>query len=199
MNDSKQIDITGTSNRYKIKKLTAGIDHNKKRVVAGQWTFSEEYYNTNPQLSLLKDIKENSERANMHELILSQLDKKIAGYKQQDVLKKIYDAEKLIKINEVVAKLVNCGLKCFYCKNEVQVLYKVVREMQQWTLDRIDNDKGHFSDNVEISCLECNLKRKKQNSEKFLFTKQIKIIRNEFPPLENPPLEKVEPKMKIHL
>jgi hypothetical protein len=75
----------------------------------------------------------------------------------------------------------------------------VVREMQQWTLDRIDNDKGHFSDNVEISCLECNLKRKKQNSEKFLFTKQIKIIRNEFPPLENPPLEKVEPKMKIHL
>jgi hypothetical protein len=59
-------------------------------------------------------------------------------------------------------------------------LYKLVREMQQWTLDRIDNDRGHFLDNVEISCLECNLKRKKQNSDKFLFTKQIKIVRNDF-------------------
>ena len=180
MNDSKQIDITGTSNRYKIKKLTAGIDHNKKRVVAGQWNFSEEYYAIENQLSLLHDIKENSGHGEMRDLVLSQLDKKIAGYKHQDILKKIYDADKLIKISEVVDKLVNCGLKCFYCRNDVNVLYKVVREMQQWTLDRIDNDKGHFSDNVEIACLECNLKRKKQNSEKFLFTKQIKIIRNDF-------------------
>jgi hypothetical protein len=180
MNDSKQIDITGASNRYKIKKLTAGINHNKKRVVAGQWTFSEEYYNIENQMSLLKDIKENSERASMHELILSQLDKKISGYKQQDIFKKKYDAEKLIKTTEVVDKLVSCGLKCFYCKHDVHVLYKVVREMQQWTLDRIDNDKGHLSENVEISCLDCNLKRKKQNSEKFLFTKQIKIVRNDF-------------------
>jgi hypothetical protein len=199
MNDSKQIDITGRSNRYKIKKLTCGIDHNKKRLVTGQWTFSEEYYNIENQLSLLKDIKENSECASMHELILLQLDKKIAGYKHQDILKKKYDAEKLIKTTEVVDKLISCELKCFYCKNDIHVLYKVVREMQQWTLDRINNDMGHVSDNVEISCLECNLKRKKQNSEKFLFTKQMKIVRNDFHLCEIPLLGNVEPKMKIDL
>jgi hypothetical protein len=180
MNDSKQIDITGTSNRYKIKKLTSGIDHNKKRVVAGDWNFSEKYYNTENQLVLLKDIEDNSDCGQMHDLVISQVEKKIAGYKQQDILKKKYDVEKLIKVNEVVKKLVSCGLKCFYCKNDTHVLYKLVREMQQWTLDRIDNDRGHFLDNVEISCLECNLKRKKQNSDKFLFTKQIKIVRNDF-------------------
>jgi len=180
MNDSKKINITGTSNRYQIKKLTHGIDHNKKRVVAGQWNFTEEYYNIENQMALLQDIRERSERSEMHDLIVSQLDKKIAGYKHQDILKKKYDVEKLIKINEIVAKLVDCELKCFYCKTHVHVLYKLVREMQQWTLDRIDNERGHFSDNVEISCLECNLKRKKQTSEKFLFTKQIKIVRNDF-------------------
>lgn len=180
MNDSKQIDITGTSNRYKIKKLTSGIDHNKKRIISEQWNFSEEYYNIENQISLLQDIKEKSGCGEMHNLILSQLDKKIAGYKQQDVLKKKYDAEKLIKTEDIVIKLVSCELKCFYCKNDTHVLYKIVREMQQWTLDRIDNDLGHFLDNVEISCLECNLKRKKQNIDKFLFTKQIKIIRNDF-------------------
>jgi len=180
MDESKKINITGTSNRYQIKKLTCGIEHNKKRTIADSWNFAEEYYTIENQLFLLKNIRENFERSEMHNLVVSQLDKKITGYKQQDILKKKYDLEKLIKINEVIAKLVDCELKCFYCKNHVQVLYKLVREMQQWTLDRIDNDKGHFSDNVEISCLECNLKRKKQNIDKFVFTKQIKIVRNDF-------------------
>jgi hypothetical protein len=180
MDDSKKINITGMYNRYQIKKLTYGIDHNKKRTIADSWNFAEEYYSIENQFSLLKNIRENSERSEMHNLVISQLDKKIAGYKHQDILKKKYDSEKLIKTTDVVAKLVDCELKCFYCKNYVHVLYKLVREMQQWTLDRIDNNQGHFSDNVEISCLDCNLKRKKQNSDNFLFTKQIKIVRNDF-------------------
>ena len=55
------------------------------------------------------------------------------------------------------------------------LIYENVRQMNQWTLDRIDNNLGHNSDNVLISCLECNLKRKDMNKDKFLFTKQLKI------------------------
>ena len=88
MNDSKQIDITGTSNRYKIKKLTSIIDKNKKRVVASQWNFEEEYYTHKNQLLLMQEIKANTENTEMHHLFLSQIEKKITGYKQQDILKK---------------------------------------------------------------------------------------------------------------
>jgi len=66
-------------------------------------------------------------------------------------------------------------MKCYYCKEEVYILYKNIRENLQWTLDRVDNDLGHINDNLVISCLKCNLKRRKQNDIAFLFTKQLDI------------------------
>jgi len=59
------------------------------------------------------------------------------------------------------------------------LLYKLVREPKQWTLDRIDNEYGHCVDNIVLSCLECNLKRRRTNQNKFVFTKQLKITRIE--------------------
>jgi RNase P subunit RPR2 len=49
--------------------------------------------------------------------------------------------------------------------------------MNQWTLERMDNNKGHNNDNVVIACLDCNLKRRLQNKDAFLFTKQLTITR----------------------
>ena len=89
----------------------------------------------------------------------------------------MYDERKLINLEQVICKLQESGLKCLYCKEEIYLLYKLVREMKQWTLDRIDNDIGHFHDNVIISCLDCNLKRRKKSSNAFLFTKQMNIVR----------------------
>ena len=53
----------------------------------------------------------------------------------------------------------------------------MARENYQWTLDRIDNDQGHNIDNILISCLECNLKRRCRSKDKFLMGKQLKIMR----------------------
>ena len=53
------------------------------------------------------------------------------------------------------------------------------RDPKQWTLDRIDNTMGHNTNNVLISCLACNLKRRNRTVEKFLFTKQLTIIKAE--------------------
>ena len=66
-------------------------------------------------------------------------------------------------------------MKCKYCRESVFLLYKEVRDPKQWTLDRIDNNFGHNNDNVIICCLDCNLKRRNTNMNKFLFTKQLKI------------------------
>ena len=57
------------------------------------------------------------------------------------------------------------------------LLYENNREQKQWTLDRLDNSCGHTKDNVVISCLKCNLERRCLNDEKFLFTKQMRLIK----------------------
>ena len=181
MPETKEIEITGTNNRYQIKKVTAQRESGKKRASTSKWNLSKECYTTSAQLIFLRELASNEcEKTRAHDIILAQIETKLSGYKHQDILKKINNEDKLIKSSEILQKLVDSELKCFYCKGETHVLYEIVREMAQWTLDRIDNNLGHFTDNVVIACLECNLKRRKQNSDKFLFTKQMNIVRTDF-------------------
>jgi 5-methylcytosine-specific restriction endonuclease McrA len=69
-------------------------------------------------------------------------------------------------------------MECFYCNQKVQIIYENVREPKQWSLERIDNEYGHNNTNVVIACLHCNLKRKTMYHERFLFTKQMQIIKH---------------------
>ena len=71
----------------------------------------------------------------------------------------------------------DCELKCYYCLSEMNVLYDISRESKQWTVDRIDNDLGHNLTNFYLACLECNLTRRRRSDDKFLFTKQMKLVK----------------------
>ena len=62
------------------------------------------------------------------------------------------------------------------------MIYEEVRDPKQWTLERIDNTRGHNSDNVEIACLTCNLRRRTMYHERYILTKQMcHITKNEEP------------------
>lgn len=52
--------------------------------------------------------------------------------------------------------------------------------MSQWSLDRIDNDIGHDFGNLVISCLKCNLKRRRINKNSFMFTRNMIISRENY-------------------
>jgi hypothetical protein len=108
-----------------------------------------------------------------------EIKKKINSYKQQDISKSLFNSILFISLYEAIEKLVISKLKCYYCKHEMSILYNNIREPYQWTLDRIDNFLGHNNNNVVICCLECNLKRRRINSDAFLFTKQLKIVKQE--------------------
>ena len=71
--------------------------------------------------------------------------------------------------------LIDSELKCHYCKKEIKLLYEMVREQCQWSLDRIDNNYGHNYDNLFVTCLSCNLRRKTMYHERYEFTKQLTI------------------------
>jgi hypothetical protein len=99
--------------------------------------------------------------------IRQQIQYKINGYKQQDLRKNKWNADKFIDPCYILQKLKACDLICYYCEKPVTVLYENVRDPQQWSLERIDNAQGHNTDNVEIACLKCNLERRLQNSPRF--------------------------------
>jgi hypothetical protein len=109
--------------------------------------------------------------------IKGQVEHKINNYKQQDVLKRRFNKELFINYETLIQKLYFTDLQCYYCKDTTLIIYSVVREMKQWTVDRINNDLGHDIDNIVISCLECNLKKKRTNNDAFLFTKQLQIVK----------------------
>ena len=68
-------------------------------------------------------------------------------------------------------------LRCFYCQENVHLMYNAVRDAKQWTLDRMDNSFGHNRGNVEIACLICNLRRRTMYHERYVFTKQMTVVK----------------------
>jgi len=167
--DEKKIHIVGSSNRYQIKKLTKEKAPPKKRVIASKWELEPDHFTTEKQLSLLEQESEP--------LIKTEIDHKISAYKQQDMVKKVFTSDEFITFDYVKQMILDCKLSCHYCKGAMLILYEHVREMNQWSLDRINNLLGHNVGNVVISCLKCNLNRRNLNSDKFLFTKQMTIVR----------------------
>ena len=109
--------------------------------------------------------------------IISEIQNKIGSYAQQDKKRNIFDPQKIISLDQCLEKLVLSKLRCYYCKKDTLLMYKDKREPLQWTLDRLDNNIGHHDENVVICCLQCNLKKRRMDDEKFKFTKQFKVIK----------------------
>ena len=184
INEQKTINITGQNNKYQMKKLTTERNTQpKKREVSKKWTFDEDNFNYDKQMKLIIDISkmnlENNIDDDIIKIAIQEINKKICSYKHQDIIKKKLDVELFIDFNCVINKMIECELKCRYCICEMSVLYDRSREMKQWSVDRIDNDKGHNKDNFHLACLDCNLKRRRRTDEKFLFTKQLSIVKKD--------------------
>jgi hypothetical protein len=179
----KNITLTGTTTRYHMKKLLKDKNSNeiKKRVASNDWYFSNKDYEHNNQLIVVNDIFNNKYHytdTKISKIAVQQIQKKISGYKQQDILKKRYDELNFLTFDSIIQKMIECELKCRYCKIEIYVLYDISREMKQWSVDRIDNNLGHNINNYHLTCLECNLNKKTRNDEKYLFTKQLTIVKD---------------------
>jgi len=113
----------------------------------------------------------------VHEEIRRQINYKINSYKGQDVKKGLLLESDFVNYEYVLNLLIEKQLKCFYCLEDVLLLYNYVRENKQWTLERIDNKIGHNRGNVEIACLLCNLRRRTMYHERYVFTKQLCVVK----------------------
>ena len=109
--------------------------------------------------------------------IISVLKQKYSSYKSQDKQSHKYDAEQHITYEQMIEKLYLSKLKCYYCDCDLSILYNKKRLKSQWTLERLDNNLGHYASNTCISCLDCNLRRRTDNYEYFKQSKQTKIVK----------------------
>jgi hypothetical protein len=181
LEETKSISLSGTHNRYQMKKaMKIKEDTDKKRKVAEKWHLKEEEITYEIQKEELSQmINGSGMNSKITHTIRQEIERKLASYKYQDVEKGVQDDSQMIGFVEVLSLLHHSEGRCFYCKDEVLLLYEKVREKRQWTLDRIRNDLGHFTNNVVIACLSCNLKRRCQSKDGFLFTRQLQIVKQE--------------------
>ena len=110
-------------------------------------------------------------------VLLRVIKSKISGYRQQDIEKEIFNESSIITLDQTVEKLVESKLKCLYCNCNMKLFYKNQREPTQWTLDRKNNNLDHSNENTVISCLKCNLERRRRNMKDFKFSKQLSIVK----------------------
>ena len=186
LRNKKQIIINGTNNRYQMKKVTGVKKIVKTRELCKKWDFSAKELMIDSQIECLSEIYFNSISSNkfisnkkLTDTMIQHINIKLNSYRHQDTLKNIYEESCFITLNEVILSLIECKLQCYYCKCNVHVLYDTAREQKQWSIDRINNDKGHNIDNYYIACLGCNLERRRVSDTKFKFTKQLVIKKQE--------------------
>ena len=104
--------------------------------------------------------------------IHKELRKKHSSYKCQDKKKNRYDESQHITYEELIKKIYDSHLKCYYCKTDLSLVYENKNTKNQWSLERFNNMLGHYESNTCISCLKCNLQRRNENHEYFKDSKQ---------------------------
>ena len=156
----------------------------KKRIITTtkRWDFQPNEQTLEYQLFLLGELREwwnapSGNPAKHIQLIKQLIHSKWYGYRTQDLEKNVYCLDDFLTETDMVDLLIDSRLLCFYCRKETQLLYEHVRETLQWSIERIDNTKGHNRGNVVIACLGCNLRRKTMYYERFRATKQMTITR----------------------
>ena len=150
-----------------------------KRVVTQtpSWKIKANDLDPQNQLTIARSIFELSKESPLFRCVRQQIDRKIYGYKTQDLEKSLYSETEFVDFPRIMELFLECEMKCYYCKQTVLLLYEYVRDPKQWTLERIDNKFGHNKNNITIACLNCNLRRRTMYHERYVFTKQLHITK----------------------
>jgi hypothetical protein len=167
----KKIILTESTNPKKTRAIITSKKWDTMLKTNSDYSHEEQY-------RIIESIKDkNDDTSPIHDCIIQELQKKIGGYKTQDIHKRLFDSTKIVNLEDVIDLLHDCKMTCYYCKKEVHVLYEIVREVSQWTLDRLDNKLGHNHGNVVIACLKCNLNRKTMYHERYAFTRTFTLVK----------------------
>lgn len=159
---------TAASSSSSSKEIQCHTAREPKRRIVATTEKWHQYINNSGSLSLESVLR--------HKFVVSQIQKKLGGYRHQDVKKGRFVPTDFANYADVCKLILESVGKCYYCEQTTRLMYENVLDPQQWTLDRIDNTMGHNRTNVIIACLSCNLRRRCAHTSKYVMTKQLQCI-----------------------
>ena len=171
--------IEGKRNVDKLSdKLTDNPKkHNHQRARTLKWTIDDAFFAHDKQMEVLRRLIADDPTLEERKFFIKEIKAKLDGYARQDNENGIHDLSAFISLNATIEMLLVSRLRCSYCRQCCELIYKDVMAPRQWTLDRVDNDQGHNDGNVILACLACNLQRRTMDADRFKFGKQLRIVK----------------------
>lgn len=174
--NSKSVQITGKSHQHKIFQKYGTYERNDISFIntLPQWT-TDRSYQFELIDSIYADLSNNTPWHSLIERCLTpkqstwvtrEMERKLAGYITQDERKNRKTSDPL-SLSQLCDKFKKEDYRCHYCRELLSVIYRDTRSPTQWSLDRIDNDKPHDTDNVVLACYACNVRRRCRSYRKF--------------------------------
>ena len=144
-----------------------------------KWTIDDAFFAYDKQMEVLRRLIADDQSLEERKFFIKEIKNKLDGYARQDVANGIHvhDLNAIISLDATIELLLVNKMRCAYCRECCQLIYKDVMAPRQWTLDRVDNDQGHNDGNVVLACLACNLQRRTMDAERFKFGKQLRIVK----------------------
>ena len=171
-----------------VDKLSDKLSDNKllnnnnkvkpQRSRAMKWTIDDAFFNYDKQLEVLRRLIADDGTLEERNFFKKEIKAKLDGYARQDKENgMVDDLSTIISLDATIEMLLISKMRCAYCRECCELIYKDVMAPRQWTLDRVNNDRGHSGDNVVLACLACNLQRRTMDAERFKFGKQLRIVK----------------------
>jgi len=161
--DPKSLDgIIEQEKQEKKEKIIKSSEHDKRNTKIRK---------NNDNLSNL--INNCDTKNELTELIRKRIMQHIRNDKQHS---RIFNDEDYITINDVLQLLKKQNNKCKFCHEEVNLKPEHSmnsRDLDAFSIDRINNKKAHIRSNCAISCFYCNANRKDYRND-FLRLKKSK-------------------------
>jgi len=142
-----------------------------------KWTIDDAFFHYDKQLEVLRRLIADDPTLEERKFFIKEIKVKLDGYARQDDANGVRDLSAFISLDATIELLLVSKMRCAYCRECCELIYKDVMAPRQWTLDRVDNDLGHNDNNVVLACLACNLQRRTMNAERFKFGKQLRIVK----------------------
>jgi len=156
------------------------LNHPKKhqRSRTMKWSIDDAFFTHDKQMEVLRRLIADDTTLEERKLFIKEIRAKLDGYARQDKENgRIDELSTIISLDATIEMLLLSKLRCAYCRECCELIYKDVMAPRQWTLDRVDNDCGHNGNNVVLACLACNLQRRTMDAERFKFGKQLRIVK----------------------
>ena len=168
--------IEGKRNTDKLNDKLIKADK-PKRARALKWTIDVAFFAPDKQMEVLRRLIADDATLEERKFFIKEIKNKLDGYSRQDAGNGIKDLSAFISLDATIELLLVNKMRCTYCRECCELIYKDVMAPRQWTLDRVDNDHGHNDGNVVLACLACNLQRRTMDAERFKFGKQLRIVK----------------------